>query len=463
MATIFEAAANPQAKTLLEDLDVTHAEAARELRNLGVFTTESSVRRYRKKYKKSQTVDRLKPESVETPVDAGVGSGSVEVDPDGAQISKVVVTTPIVDGNWDAILEMFGLDPKHFEVVDDTVRMKSWWVARGKKELDTWEPLQLFSYDARFRRINKDMIPQAKVNDWAQILLEDRPTNIDLFTPNNLTGATYAMFIADPQLGKKGTEEAVDNWKSGILNHLGQLKRLQMDGQHIDGVHVAFMGDEHENVANSYTNQPHTIELNRTQQLELDYDLSVWTLKKVAEAGLPMSVSSVISNHGLWTRNDTKDPVTTHSDNSSTFIRRQVKSLFDELEPFGGPKIKWTIGESGPAVVCNLSGVDAYFSHGYIEKGRGATSELKVKNAIEEQILGRTEELGSVPLWFMAHYHHYYQWEDRGRAMFGCPALEATRSSEYMLDQYGVWSPSGMLGLLIGNHTTRKWSDLNIY
>ena len=62
----------------------------------------------------------------------------------------------------------------------------------------------------------------------------------------------------------------------------------------------------------------------------------------------------------------------------------------------------------------------------------------------------------------MAHYHHFYAQEFEGRTLFGMPALEAEKSSEYMLDQYGVWSPKGMLGLLIGRNTHRGWSHLSV-
>jgi hypothetical protein len=468
LATLYDAVGDQRVKDLLEDLDIGHQKTVNRLQDFGVYTTESSVRRYRKKYKK-RLLDSLKPEAVDTPVTSEGKSGDAEVDPEGATIKKVVVTTPIVDGNWDPILKMFGLNPKHYEVVNDTVRMKTWWVARGKKSEteDRWDPLQMYSYDARFRRINKDMIPQEKVNEWAQFLLQERldPSLLDRITPTNTIPTSYAMFVADPQLGKKGTEEAVQNWKSGVLNHINAVERLITSGQRVERVHVAFMGDEHENVVNSYTNQPHTIELNRNQQLELDYDLSVWTFKQVARLGLPISGSSVISNHGLWTRNDSKDPVTTNNDNSSTYIRRQVKKLFDELEPFGGPKIDWTIGDTTPGIVVNLSGVDAYMTHGFLEKAKkgGPSTEAKVQSAIEGQILGNTPLLGEVALWFWAHYHHKWSNEFQNRTVFGLPALEATGASEYMRDQYGIWSPSGMFGCLIGNHTTRRYSDVNVY
>ena len=117
--------------------------------------------------------------------------------------------------------------------------------------------------------------------------------------------------MADPQLGKKRTAEAVENWKRGVLGHCAIIRRDVKAGCGPEAVHLAFMGDEHEGVCNSYTNQPHTIELNRNQQFALDFDLRVWTIRELLKLGLPLSVSSVISNHGEHTRNGGKDPVTT--------------------------------------------------------------------------------------------------------------------------------------------------------
>jgi hypothetical protein len=281
--------------------------------------------------------------------------------------------------------------------------------------------------------------------------------------PRRAMVTTYNILVADPQLGTKGTAEAVENWKRGVLGHVDAIQDLQAQGRGPKQVHVGWQGDETENVVNSYGNQPHTIELNRSAQLELDFDLRVWTLKRIAALGVRISASSVISNHGEWTRNGGKEPVTSQGDNSSTHIARQVKKLFKELEPYGGPKIKWYIGGGDPGVTVNLSGVECYFSHGYIEKGKGGSVEIKTKTAIERQILGRTDTLGTVSLWFMAHYHHFYSQEFEGRTLFACPALEAERSSEYMLNQYGVWSPPGMLGMLVGQGLRGGWTNLAVY
>ena len=378
-----------------------------------------------------------------------------DVDSAGAQINNVVVNAPI-NGDWSTVLALFNLDPAEFEVVDDTVRMSTWQQSARSKDGDR-DSIQLYSYSARFRRVTRDMVPAETVKRWRSNLLRAvKPS------ARRSGSGTYLMLVADPQIGKKRTEDAVANWKRGVLGHLAEIQRLTDLGVPPAGVHVAFMGDEVEGFANNYGNQAHTIELNQAAQLELAYDLMVWTIKQAAGTGFPVSASAVISNHGEWTRNGSKDPVTSAGDNASTHLARQVRTLFDELEPLGGPKVAWTIGEGDPAVTVTLSGVRCYFTHGYVEKGRGTSSETRTRAAIERQILGRTADLGDVELWYFAHFHHFYSNEFEGRTVFGCPALEAEKSSEYMLNQYGVWSPSGMLGMLIGRRSARGWSHASV-
>lgn len=385
-----------------------------------------------------------------------VNKGRIDITPDGAQVNNVVVESP-VNEDWTSVFALFNLDADAFDVVDETVRMSTWQQSKALED-GTRATIQLYSYSARFRRRTAADLPPDIVGRWRDSLIADPapPSSVGDY-------GTYVMLVADPQLGKKGTAEAVANWKRGVTGHLAAARRLHSE-RPLERIHIAFMGDETEGVCNNYGNQPHTVELNMSRQLELDFDLRVWTIREAARRGVPLSVSSVISNHGEWTRNGSKEPVTTQGDNASTHIARQVQKLFDALAEHGAaPSIDWHIGAGDPAVTLPLSGVDCYFSHGYIEKGRGTSSEVRTRTAIERQILGRTEELGTTSLFFTAHYHHFYSQEFEGRTLFGCPALEAERSSEYMLNQFGVWSPPGLLGMLVGAHHDRGWSNLNVF
>jgi hypothetical protein len=386
-----------------------------------------------------------------------INKGKLDLTPEGGEFSDVILDAPVIDDDWSRIFRIFNKNADEFEIVGDTVRESTWQQSasdgNGGRDL-----IQLWSYGANFTRISKERIAPAVVAEWRKVLrVKARPIKAQATA---VGAGTYSIKIADPQFGKKRTEEAVENYKRGVTGHLAAAKAL---GSQVEAIHLAWMGDETENVVNSYGNQPHTIELNRSQQLELDYDLRVWALKEALALGKPTSASSVISNHGEWTRNGGKDVVTTQGDNASTYIARQVKALFDELEPFTGQHIDWHIGGGDPGVTIELSGVPCYFSHGYIEKGKGTSTETRTRSAIERQILGKTDELGKTALWFMAHYHHHYSNEFEGRTLFGCPAIEAERSSEYMLNQFGVWSPPGVLGMVVGVHNRRGWSNLNVF
>lgn len=374
-----------------------------------------------------------------------------------ADSTGVNVETPYIAAtDWDGILNHFGLDPAAFEVVADTVKVSSWQQSKGLDD-GSRDMVWLYSYRARFRRRTANSIElDALAAKWERRLLAGAPAG-KVRRPKG--GTAYTMLIADPQLGKKRTAEAIDNWRNGITAHVARMRRIINAGHYkVSEVVLAFMGDETEGVANNYANQAHTVEMNLSKQLETDFSLRVWSIEQVATLGLPVLVTSVYSNHGEYTRNGGKDVVTTKADNSSTMIARLVRELVGRIPALS--HVRFNIADGNPDIVVELGGKRVQFSHGHVAKGRGSSTEQRTKNAIERQILGRTRELADVDLFFVAHYHHLYMLEFEGRTLFGCPALEAEQSSEYMLEQYGVWSRPGMLGLLVGTACgPRGWAE----
>ena len=333
----------------------------------------------------------------------------------------------------EEILAVLGMSSDVYQIVGG-VNVSARTLASGS---------MLYSYRAKTQKIKE--APLHEWSTWREVLLFN-PPRIVLAS----SGSTYAITIADPQIGKKGTQEAIGNWQSGVISHVARIKRMIVSGVAISEILIAFMGDEHEGVANNYANQPHTVEMNFSSQLEADFDLRMWTIKYVCDeiADVNIKVSSVISNHGEFTRNGSKEPVTTKGDNSSTMIARLCQRAFNDSP--GYKEIEWLIAGGEPAVITELSGVKVYLSHGYIEKGRGTGPEARQVAAMNNQILGNPLEFGDIKCYLLAHYHHAWYRQDRNFTVFGAPALEARRSSEWMLEQYGVWSEPGMAGMLIG-------------
>jgi hypothetical protein len=443
-----------------------HVEAATILSVSGYNTSESSVRRYR-----AGTGWTPPSEDVELPPDPPSGwEKTYEMGDDGGTVCSGPVEAPITDPQQ--LLRIWNLDPDHIEIVGN-MTVKAWDVAVKEKKPTKWhngKPVDwvttiktktLYSYKATVRKKQPSTLRATFMQDWHTALLNYHAPKHVRYAPSIDEPITYLAMVADPQLGKEGTEEAVENWLRGVDMHAGNVEALMDAGYDLE-VAVAFMGDETEGYANNYGNQPHTIELNQSEQLELDYDMRIHTLKTLWPMGTRRRGISVRSNHGEWTRNGGKDVLTTRADNSSTFIAKMVQKTFAQAGIF--QDAIWDIGDSGPDVVVDLSGVGCYFSHFYEAKGKGGSTEIKTRSGIERQIIGRTEEVGALQLFFTAHFHHYYFQEFGNRTQFGCPALEAERSSGWFLNQYGVWSPPGLLGMTVGASLgPRGYASPNVY
>lgn len=413
--------------------------------------------------------DRPKPSAAE----ASKTKARLTTGEDGTvTVKDVPLYTPLqLDDDLSPLLIQFGLNPDTYEVLRDTFSMWMQSASDGDGGRDV-----VYLYSARFRRTGQAVEGTnnlATLAAWRKNLMQSSPTKTTRKRSQATTGlpaGTWALFPSDLQLGKPGTQEAVHNFRTGITQGLQECERLIESGVDVEGIHLGWGGDETEGICNSYANQPYVIELNRSEQLELDTDLRIWAIKEAQQRGIKVSVSSVQSNHGDWGRNGGKDSVTTKADNSSTYVAREVRRFFDELADEGvRERIDWTIGTSRdetPGLVVTLSGEKIYVSHGHIEKGKGGSTELRTKGAIENQLLGDlTDErrLIDIRLFVMAHYHHHYLLEDRNRTIMGLPALEASWSSSYMRTQFGVHSPPGLVGALIGKFDYRPYRHLSIF
>ncbi len=381
--------------------------------------------------------------------DAGEEDGSISLTGDSGVIKTGMVTEPITD--WTDTLKVWGLDPDVFEVIQP-VTMKAW----GK-------PGEFrYSYAAR---IQKKAEPEVAIEDQVDIEGWRHALQSVEYVPSRTfhgTGVSYLMMVADPQLGKPGTQEAVGHWKAGITGHMQRINNLLKVGFPVEKIALAFMGDEHEGAVGNYASQPYEVELNYSDQITLDFDMRTWTIRELLRFGLSLDIASVPSNHGEHTRFGSNKALTSIYDNSSTMVTKLVKQVFNGAD--AESYINWDIAGDRQDANLELSGVKVNFTHGHISSGSGPkTGGVSSKNAIEKQILGRTAELVDTSIYVTAHYHHFNVIEDRGRTFFGCPALEAEKSSQWFYDSAGVWSKPGMLGFVVGKAAgERGWDELAV-
>ncbi len=348
----------------------------------------------------------------------------------------------------EEILLVMGMDPEEFELVGG-VNVSARTLASGD---------MLYSYRAKVRKVEPVQDNAFNLERVAE-LIKNPPRIL-----NGTEGSAYVIALADPQLGKSGTEEAVKNLQTSVVRHVDRIKRMLASGEAINRVVLCYMGDEIEGIAGNYANQTATVELNLSQQLELDFELRIWAHKYIIdEVGLPMDSSSVISNHGdSWVRLGGSKPVMGQSDNASTHVARNVQKAF-LLAPGYGDAIEWHIAHDEPAVVLTINGVKMYTTHGYLEKGSGAGVEARTVNAMQKQILGDPMGLGNVKVFLTAHYHHHWLMQDRNYTVIGCPALEAKGSSKWLRDMSGIWSEPGAVGFLLGeSQGPMGWNELAV-
>lgn len=376
-------------------------------------------------------------------------AGSISLTGDSGIIKTGTVAEPITD--WTDTIKLWGLDPEVFEVIQP-VTMKAWGKPGDFR----------YSYAAR---IQKKEVAQPAIEDSLDIAgWRDHLKAISFFPSQTIRGSelAYTILVADPQLGKPGTQEALNSWTQGIEGHMERIRNLISSGYPVDNIALAFMGDEHEGAVGNYASQPYEVEMSYSAQIELDFDMRVWSIRKLLDIDLPIAISSVPSNHGEHTRFGSNKVTTSIYDNSSTMVAKLAKRVFDGTEVEN--LLSWYIADDSQDTNLELSGVRVNFTHGHVAQGSGPKSGgISSKNAIEKQILGRNKELGETTLFFSAHYHHFNVIEDRGRTFFGCPALEAEKSSRWFYDSSGIWSRPGMLGMVVGQACgPRGWDELAV-
>lgn len=389
----------------------------------------------------------MSPESSPTAVSAG----SIEHYGDTGTIQTGTLDAPVTD--WSDIFTIWNLDPAVFEVIEP-VRMSAWQVgADGEMK---------YAYKARFRKkALADNTSEIRVNlgKWDEVF-KSRKTPTFVPARETKDNVAYAVWPTDGQFGKPGTDDTLKNMHRGMNGHYDKIVQLLEAGYPINEICIGWMGDEIENTANFYASQTYDVELNLSQQIELDFDSSIWMIDKFVQLGIPLRAIRVPSNHGELGRNGSNRSITSPYDNAGTMVGRMLKKFFDSKL---GDSITWHIADQEQDVVFDLAGVGIYGSHGHMQKGSGKTSEFRMKNAMEKQILGRTQELANVSLFVNAHFHHWSTVEDRGRTFFSLPSYETALGSSYFKEAYGVWSEPGIAGFLIGQNLRGKYSDVSIF
>ena len=382
------------------------------------------------------------------PADETTGdTGQVRADIDASGVTIYHDAWPVEIGDdWAPLLEFFGLDPTAFAVVDDQVRIgkhqQSKRIADGSRDV-----IWLYSYRARFTRRTKPLLSDDDV--------EARRRQVRAWEPRRIAAttappSTFLVCWADWQIGKSGTDGAVERITASFDRQIARLAELRKLGRNVERIQIALMGDPIEGCDGNYASQlATTIPGGQRAQLRLALDLYERGVEALAPHAPTLGVAAVLSNHGEWTRRGPgMKPVTSDSDSADGHLVEELQRVFRRTDY----PIEWVIPHDQMTVTVDLSGVRTALTHGH-----------KITGKREEWLRGQSirllREQGAEPrLWVTAHKHHGHVVDHGPWWDLGCPSEDD--GSKWYTDSTGWWAHHGTLTALVGSHDPRGFSDL---
>jgi len=366
---------------------------------------------------------------------------------------------------FQKVYKLAGLDPEQYRIVEDTVRFSVWQQSAKPKGAKKRDLVTLYSYRARFRRVSAvDRKTEKLVAELAESARKRR--KLAKRTPGTGLGppCSYTALPSDWQFGKNevreqdlahgatGVEQTTWRIERFLDSSAKRIKDLRRLGRNIESVSIGFMGDPTENIADSYPNQTHIIELNLNDQIMRALDM----MTLVCEELLPLSqedpnVFAVLCNHGQLARRGTKTNVTDDADNVQNLLMSLLRNRI--IGP-SFPGTNWYLPEEKMITTLDIAGIPVASAHGH-KIPSGANGEAKWLSA---QTAALADKRGFKPkLWLTAH-RHSHDAKDYG-PYHRLQAATADGGSKHFEDGTGTYSTPGTSVLVIGPHNERGFTD----
>jgi len=378
-------------------------------------------------------------------------TGKVDVSSDGGEFIDVQTEAPVTD--WTHIFQRFNLNPNDFTIVDDTVRCSTW---QQSKALENGERdiVNLYSYRARFQRKAEDALTEA---DYAAAQARLRAYKLPQRIPGCGLGVPVAavLNLADMQLHKPdgdGLKGTLDRLMNGLENFEDYVARQRAGGRNIDELVMVNNGDPFEGVSGNYANQLHTVHTGLREQMNTVLDVWETYSRELFPQFDKAQFVSVHCNHTQFGRQGgAKDSLTGDSDTGSAFLAEALQRILKGRPEFD--HVRFTIPDDQMNVYTEAAGVPMGFNHGHKIPGAGADGFEKWLNG---QVRGDNLAYRA-RVWITAHKHSLQFFDLGSASVFQCPSCDG--GSKWLRDTAGRYSQSGILALLVGNHTSAGWSD----
>lgn len=340
--------------------------------------------------------------------------------------------------DFDTLLRKWGYDPVKFELLDDTVEVRTWDVNLGDGVVDT-----MWYHKAKVRR-RQPGIALADMDELKSLVSRHRPRRTAVVGECDMLVA-----LSDWQIGKDdgdGTQGTVRRILQMIDDVSVRIEEFRKTGKPIRTLYVVGLGDLVEGTCDFYPQQSYRVELDRRDQVKMTWRLLLKAVTTWAKQVERLVAAAVGGNHGENRREGRS--YTTFADNDDLLVMEVVRDVIRENpEAYGHVEFAIPVGDESLAVTLDIDGVTTSFVHGHQASGRGKAHE-KVWNWWTDQIAGRVPGVGDAALLVSGHYHYYASRLETDRAHIQVPPMDG--GSAWFEMNHGGRSRAGTMTCLVG-------------
>lgn len=357
-----------------------------------------------------------------------------------------IVTQADADGpDWGHVLEQFRLDADDWEIVDETVNVRTWDVPGHSRQ---------FYFKANIRPATSP--DREDIDELCKLVGRHVPAR-----PERPGGdEALVVAIADPQAGKEGTkEDLVKRWLSATEAVLDRADLMRHAGHEVGTLFVPTMGDLVEGCEGWYPRQAFSVELDRRDQVKLVRRLLVKSLERWSQSFDRIVVACVPGNHGENRDEDGKH-FTGWGDNDDVAVVEQVAEIL-AANPERYSHVFFNIPQDELHFTLNVCGTIVGLAHGHQAKRGGRLPHQKIERWWRDMTHHR-HPVGDADVLITGHYHalrvvNEGTHDDVTRTWVQCPAFDS--GSKWWEHSGGAPTSYGWVSFVTANG---HWHDLKV-
>ena len=358
--------------------------------------------------------------------------------------SGEIVSQPQKSNNvdWKEQLEnYFGKDAHKYKVLENQAEIRYWDMAGNP-------PQRLYYFKAKIVSSEKYMPDE----DFKKLLASAGRLKKKTTKKPVKDSKTFCIALSDFQIGKEGTEEAIERFIDYIPKIKAHVKQIQKI-EPLEQVLFAGLGDLVESCSNHYNMQEFSTILDERSQQKVARRMIYTLIKEIMPLFSKGLVCFIGGNHGENRKNG--KAYTTFADNKDVMLAEELQEIFKESTAYN-KILDFIIPDNELHLTIEVSDTILLLLHGHQMKGAG-NSQAKARKWLSDQAFSRNST-SDADIVLHGHYHFFSAYESSDRLILQAPTLDS--GSEWFANTKGDKSRAGMLTFVIGGK--EKWDYIKV-